>query len=85
MDLLHAVQHHRFVQLRIIFPCAFVDFLQRLSAVELFWNTLAAVIMFFCLYYPIGLYRNAYETDSVHERGALFFLFVWVFMLFTST
>ncbi|BGP42684.1 Multidrug resistance protein [Rhodotorula kratochvilovae] len=51
--------------------------------VELPWNTLMAVIMFFCLYYPIGLYNNA--GDDVHIRGFLFFLFVWVFLLFTST
>ncbi|GAA5843073.1 hypothetical protein JCM11251_002723 [Rhodosporidiobolus azoricus] len=51
--------------------------------VELPWNTLMAVIMYFCLYYPIGLYRNA--GDDVHIRGFLFFLFVWQFLLFTST
>ncbi|GAA5895664.1 hypothetical protein JCM6882_000364 [Rhodosporidiobolus microsporus] len=51
--------------------------------VELPWNTLMAVIMYFCLYYPIGLYNNAGE--DVHIRGFLFFLFVWQFLLFTST
>ncbi|GAA6042699.1 hypothetical protein JCM8097_003753 [Rhodosporidiobolus ruineniae] len=51
--------------------------------VEIPWQTLMAVIMYFCLYYPIGLYRNA--GDDVHERGALFFLLVWAFLLFTST
>ena len=44
--------------------------------VELPWNTLAAVGLFFCFYYPIGLYRNAEYTDAVTERGGLFFLFV---------
>ncbi|KAJ6145620.1 ABC multidrug transporter C [Penicillium chermesinum] len=53
--------------------------------VELPWNTLAAVLIFFCWYYPIGLYRNAEPTDSVHERGALMFLLIWTFLLFTST
>ncbi|GAA5859087.1 hypothetical protein JCM8547_003998 [Rhodosporidiobolus lusitaniae] len=52
--------------------------------VELLWNSLMSVIMFFCLYYPVGLYRNA-EPDAVHVRGFLFFLYVWVFLLFTST
>ncbi|TNY20426.1 xenobiotic-transporting ATPase [Rhodotorula diobovata] len=51
--------------------------------VELPWNTLMAVIMYFCLYYPVGFYQNA--GDDVHIRGFLFFLFVWVFLLFTST
>jgi ABC-type multidrug transport system permease subunit len=41
--------------------------------------------MFFCWYYPSGLYKNAEPTDAVTERGLLMFLFVWVFLLFTST
>lgn len=53
--------------------------------VELAWNSLMAVIIFFCLYYPIGLYRNAIPDNQVHERGALFFLFVLQFLLFTSS
>ncbi|KZF23845.1 putative ABC transporter [Xylona heveae TC161] len=53
--------------------------------VELPWQTLMAVIMFFCWYYPIGMYRNAIPTHAVHERGALMFLYIWVFLLFTST
>ncbi|KAK7515313.1 ABC-2 type transporter-domain-containing protein [Phyllosticta citriasiana] len=53
--------------------------------VELPWNSLAGLILFFTWYYPIGLYRNAEPTDTVHERGALMFLFVWMFLLFTST
>lgn len=53
--------------------------------VELPWNTLMAVLMFVCWYYPVGLYRNAVAADQVTERGALVFLFLWVFLLFTST
>ncbi|KAI4235961.1 MAG: hypothetical protein LQ349_002836 [Xanthoria aureola] len=53
--------------------------------VELPWNTLMAVLIFFCWYYPIGFYRNAIPTGQVHERGALMFLFLWTFLLFTST
>lgn len=53
--------------------------------VELPWNALMAVIMYFCWYYPIGLYRNAIPTDTVTERGALMFLFLLMFMLFTGT
>ncbi len=41
--------------------------------------------MFFCWYYPIGLYRNAEPTDAVTERSGLMFLLVLSFMLFTST
>jgi pleiotropic drug resistance (PDR) family protein len=53
--------------------------------VELPWNTLMAVLIFVCWYYPIGLYRNTELTDSLHERGALMFLLIWTFLLFTST
>ena len=53
--------------------------------VEIPWNTFMAVIMFFTWYYPIGLYRNAEPTDSVTERGGLMFLFIWAFMIWTST
>lgn len=53
--------------------------------VEIPWNSLMAVIIFFCFYYPIGLYNNAVPDNQVHERGALFFLFTLEFLLFTST
>jgi ABC-type multidrug transport system permease subunit/ABC-type multidrug transport system ATPase subunit len=53
--------------------------------VELPWNTLAAVFIFICWYYPIGLYRNAEPTDAVNLRGGQMFLLVWTFLLFTST
>ncbi|KAH3918759.1 hypothetical protein HBI56_024090 [Parastagonospora nodorum] len=53
--------------------------------VELPWNALMAVIIFFCWYYPIGLYKNAIPTDSVTLRGFQLFLFVLMFLLFTST
>jgi ATP-binding cassette, subfamily G (WHITE), member 2, PDR len=54
-------------------------------AVEIPWTTLMALLMFLCWYYPVGFYRNAEPTEAVHERGALFFLFLWQFMLFTSS
>ncbi|KAH8730719.1 ABC-2 type transporter-domain-containing protein [Phaeosphaeriaceae sp. PMI808] len=53
--------------------------------VELPWNSLMAVIIYFCWYYPIGLYRNAIPTDAVALRGFQLFLFVWMFLIFTST
>ncbi|KAI7088188.1 pleiotropic drug resistance protein, ABC superfamily [Hortaea werneckii] len=53
--------------------------------VELPWNTLMSIIIFFCFYYPVGLYNNAAPTDTVHIRGFEFFLFTWMFLLFTST
>ncbi|KAL4871208.1 hypothetical protein BDV12DRAFT_206795 [Aspergillus spectabilis] len=53
--------------------------------VELPWNSLMAVLIYVCWYYPVGLYRNAEPTDAVHERGALMFLLILTFLLFTST
>lgn len=53
--------------------------------VELPWNSLMALLIFLCWYYPIGLYKNAEPTDAVHERGALMFLLILTFLLFTST
>ncbi|GLB01931.1 hypothetical protein AtubIFM57258_000342 [Aspergillus tubingensis] len=54
-------------------------------AIEIFWNTLMAVVAYFCWYYPIGLYQNATSTHEVAPRGCLMFLFIWAFMMFTST
>lgn len=53
--------------------------------VELPWNTLMAVLIFFSWYYPIGLYRNAIPDGQVHERGVLMFLLIWAFLMFAST
>ncbi|CAG8905870.1 unnamed protein product [Penicillium egyptiacum] len=53
--------------------------------IEIFWNTLMAVVAYFCWYYPIGLFQNAVSTHEVTSRGCLMFLFVWAFMMFTST
>ncbi|KAF9878804.1 hypothetical protein CkaCkLH20_03704 [Colletotrichum karsti] len=53
--------------------------------VELPWNTLASLVIFFPFYYLVGMYRNAIPTDAVTERGGLMFLLVWAFMLFEST
>ena len=53
--------------------------------VELPWHTLMAVIIYFCFYYPIGMYKNAIPAHQLHERGALMFLFILEFLLLTST
>lgn len=53
--------------------------------VEIPWATLAAVLVYFPFYYLAGMYRNAVPTDAVTERGGLFFLLVWAFMLFEAT
>ncbi|CAI4213418.1 unnamed protein product [Parascedosporium putredinis] len=53
--------------------------------VELPYCVLLAALMFVCWYYPVGLQRNAVQADQVTERGALMFLYLLLFLLFTST
>jgi ATP-binding cassette, subfamily G (WHITE), member 2, PDR len=53
--------------------------------VELPWNALMGGVMFFCWYYPVGLYQNATYNNEVAERGGLMFLFLVVFLTFTGT
>ena len=53
--------------------------------VELPWNTLMSVFMFICVYYPVGLYKNAEEAGQMTERGALMWLLFWQFLMFTAT
>ncbi|KAE8394416.1 ABC-2 type transporter-domain-containing protein [Aspergillus alliaceus] len=52
--------------------------------VEALWNTLVAVLMYFCWFYPVGFTQNM-TVEDVHIRGFLVFLFLWMFMLFVST
>ncbi|KAJ5781341.1 hypothetical protein N7457_006501 [Penicillium paradoxum] len=53
--------------------------------VELSWNILMSVPIFFSWYYPIGLYRNAEPTNTVIERGGIMYLLILLFVMFTST
>ncbi|KAH8805062.1 ABC transporter CDR4 [Xylogone sp. PMI_703] len=52
---------------------------------EIPWNILCATLLFFCWYYPIGLYRNAEPSNSVTERGGLMWLLIIDFLMFTSS
>ncbi|KAF2866739.1 ABC multidrug transporter [Massariosphaeria phaeospora] len=54
-------------------------------AVEMVWNMIMAIFCFFVWYYPVGLYRNAEPTDSVHLRSFLTLLLVILAFLFAST
>lgn len=44
-----------------------------------------AVLFFCCWYYFIGLYRNAELSDDTTLRGFQMFLFIWIYLLFTTT
>jgi ABC-type multidrug transport system permease subunit len=53
--------------------------------VEIFWQTIASVLVFIVWYYPTGLWKNIDPTLSGGERAGIMFLFIWLFLLFTST
>ncbi|RYP32953.1 hypothetical protein DL767_004969 [Monosporascus sp. MG133] len=52
---------------------------------EIPWNSLMAVLMFVCWYYPVGLQHNAEAAGQTAERGVLMFLLLLAFMWFTAT
>lgn len=53
--------------------------------VELPYQAIIAVLVFFVFYFPVGLQNNAHTTSEAAERGGLFFLYLLAFYLFTST
>ncbi|KAH6688979.1 ABC-2 type transporter-domain-containing protein [Plectosphaerella plurivora] len=53
--------------------------------VELPWNTLASIAVFFPFYYLVGMQNNASAAGAETERGALMFLLIWAFLLFEAT
>ncbi len=53
--------------------------------VEMPWNTLMSVVMFVCVYYPVGFDKNAAVTGATTERGGLMWLLFWQFLIFTCT
>lgn len=52
---------------------------------EIPWNSLMSVFMFVCVYYPVGLNKNAEAAGQTAERGALMWLLFWQFLIFTCT
>jgi ABC-type multidrug transport system permease subunit len=52
---------------------------------EIPWNTLMSVLMFVCVYYPVGFNKNAAAAGQTAERGALMWLLFWQFLIFTCT
>ena len=52
---------------------------------EIPFQVVVGTIAFFCWYYPVGLYQNAVPTDTVNERGALMWLLLTSFFVYTST
>ncbi|KAL3457147.1 ABC-2 type transporter-domain-containing protein [Aspergillus heterothallicus] len=54
-------------------------------AVEFAWNTLMAILCYLVWFYPVGLYRNAEYTDTVHTRSTLVVLVIWAAFIFASS
>lgn len=52
---------------------------------EITWLTIISVLIFVCWYYPTGLYRNGDSAFGTTERGALSFVLIWAFTLWSST
>lgn len=53
--------------------------------VEIPWNSLLSVFMFLCIYYPIGYDKIAVDAGEGPERGALAWLLMWQFLVWTCT
>ncbi|KAK8050931.1 hypothetical protein PG993_002316 [Apiospora rasikravindrae] len=53
--------------------------------VEIFWQTVASVIVFAAWYYFTGLWRNGDPSFGTAERGGLVFVLVWLFCLWITT
>lgn len=53
--------------------------------VELVWNILMSVPVFFCWYYPIGFYHNAERMNAVIKRSGIMYVLILQFMMLTST
>lgn len=54
-------------------------------SVELLWNMVAGLIMFFPFYYLIGMNGNAIGSGTQTERGGLMFLLFQEFMIYATS
>ncbi|KAH8656551.1 BcATRO, ABC transporter [Tricladium varicosporioides] len=53
--------------------------------VEIPWAVLMAALVYVSWYYPIGLHHNAAVTNEQDLRGALMFLMIVAYLVFTAT
>lgn len=60
-------------------------FLLAMLSAELPWQILLGTLSFLCWYYPAGLYREAQYDGQVSERGAITFLYVVLFFIFSTS
>lgn len=64
---------------------SWVAFITAQITSEIPWNFLCGTLAFFCWYYPVGLYNNASQTDTVTSRGAHMWFIIVLFYIYTST
>ncbi|KAK8129110.1 abc transporter cdr4 [Apiospora sp. TS-2023a] len=60
-------------------------FLAANIAIEVFWQTVAAVIVFVAWYYLTGLWQNGDPSFGMVERGGLVFVLIWLVCLWITT
>jgi ATP-binding cassette subfamily G (WHITE) protein 2 (PDR) len=48
------------------------------------WQFVLSIAIYLVWYYPVGLFNQG-DPDSEHERGALMFLCVFAFMMFSNS
>ncbi|KAG9494905.1 hypothetical protein J7337_013134 [Fusarium musae] len=55
------------------------------TVIEMAWNSVASLAVYFPFYFLVGMYGNGRITDTQHERGAFMFLLTWAFMVYEGT
>ncbi|KNB12379.1 hypothetical protein FOXG_11989 [Fusarium oxysporum f. sp. lycopersici 4287] len=55
------------------------------TVIEMAWNSVASLAIYFPFYFLVGMYDNGRITDTQHERGAFMFLLTWAFMVYEGT
>lgn len=59
-------------------------FLAANIVIEIFWQTVASVIVFAAWYYLTGLRQNGDASFGMVERGGLVFMLIWLFCLWIT-
>ncbi|RKK31919.1 ABC transporter CDR4 [Fusarium oxysporum f. sp. cepae] len=55
------------------------------TVIEMAWNSVASLAIYFPFYFLVGMYDNGRITDTQHERGTFMFLLTWAFMVYEGT
>ncbi|KAF5642396.1 ABC transporter CDR4 [Fusarium tjaetaba] len=55
------------------------------TVIEMAWNSVACLAVYFPFYFLVGMYDNGRLTDTQHERGAFMFVLTWAFLVYEGT